>query len=281
MIETCDLEMERMRVKARLEIGEKEELIPQYLQQLKDAVKDDTKLSIPNDNDFLLRFLRARKYNVERAAKMLKKFFVLRLNVNDMIDLMKPTKHVGFYKGEATTILKKRDSKGRHILLLRAGNWDASKYNFDEVICAIFLMLDEATATLDTQYHGVTLICDFKGFGFSHARLIGPRRLQNIASLLQDSYPARFKEIHLIHHPTIFNMVYSVIKPFLKEKIRKRINFHAHDLSSLQKFVAPEYLPQYLGGQLDNDEFSDTELLKRLLAKDEYYNELTSFGYKS
>lgn len=39
MIETGDLELERMRVKARLEIGEKEELIPQYLQELKDAVK--------------------------------------------------------------------------------------------------------------------------------------------------------------------------------------------------------------------------------------------------
>lgn len=57
---------------------------------------------------------------MERAAKMVKKFFLLRASVNDMIDLMKPTKHVGFYKTEATTILKRRDSKGRHILLLRA-----------------------------------------------------------------------------------------------------------------------------------------------------------------
>lgn len=39
MIETCDLEMERLRVKARLEIGEKEELIPKYCQELRDAVK--------------------------------------------------------------------------------------------------------------------------------------------------------------------------------------------------------------------------------------------------
>lgn len=57
---------------------------------------------------------------MERAVKMVKKFFLLRASVNDMIDLMKPTHHVGFYKAEATSILKKRDSKGRHILLLRA-----------------------------------------------------------------------------------------------------------------------------------------------------------------
>lgn len=63
--------------------------------------------------------------------------------------------------------------------------WDASKYTFDDVIAAIFLMLDEAVASLDTQYNGIVLICDFKGFGFSHARQIGPRRLQAIANLLQ------------------------------------------------------------------------------------------------
>lgn len=40
MIEqTGDLELERFRVKARLEIGEKDELIPQYLQELRDALK--------------------------------------------------------------------------------------------------------------------------------------------------------------------------------------------------------------------------------------------------
>lgn len=40
MIEQAtDLELERFRVKARLEIGEKEEQIPQHLQELKDALK--------------------------------------------------------------------------------------------------------------------------------------------------------------------------------------------------------------------------------------------------
>lgn len=54
-----------------------------------------------------------------------------------------------------------------------------------KVLASIFLMLDSALDCIDTQYHGVILIADFKGFGFSHARMIGPRRLQNIASLLQ------------------------------------------------------------------------------------------------
>ncbi|CAL8141942.1 unnamed protein product [Orchesella dallaii] len=281
MYDTTDLELERLRVKAKLEIGEKEDLIPQYLQELRDAVKDDSDLRIPNDNDFLVRFLRARKYNVERAAKMLKKFFILRRNVNDIAYLLRPSKHISLYKAEAATILKKRDAKGRHVLMLRCALWDAGKYTFDDCLACVFLMLDEATATLDTQYNGITVIIDFKGFGFSHARLIGPRRLQQIASLLQDSYPARFKEIHLINHASIFNMVFSLIKPFLKEKIRKRINFHAYDIGSLHKFVSPDILPEVVGGRVNNDEFADTELVKRLLTKDEYYDELLSHGYDS
>lgn len=39
----------------------------------------------------------------------------------------------------------------------------------------------------------------------------------------QGSFPCRFQEFHLVNQPYIFHLVYSIVKPFLSEKIRDRV----------------------------------------------------------
>lgn len=41
--------------------------------------------------------------------------------------------------------------------------------------------------------------------------------------LLQDSFPARFGGIHFVNQPWYIHALYTVIRPFLKEKTRKRV----------------------------------------------------------
>lgn len=52
----------------------------------------------------------------------------------------------------------------------------------------------------------------------------------NIASTIffshvQDSFPARFGGIHFVNQPWYIHALYTVIRPFLKEKTRKRVFF--------------------------------------------------------
>jgi len=63
--------------------------------------------------------------------------------------------------------------------------WSPQDYDLDWVLASIFLLLDEAVDSLDTQLHGVVLVVDFRGFGFSHARTARPARIQTIVSILQ------------------------------------------------------------------------------------------------
>lgn len=43
----------------------------------------------------------------------------------------------------------------------------------------------------------------------------------------QDSFPARFGGIHFVNQPWYIQALYTVIRPFLKDKTRKRVA-HRH-----------------------------------------------------
>ncbi|KAB0352784.1 hypothetical protein FD754_017641 [Muntiacus muntjak] len=68
--------------------------------------------------------------------------------------------------------------------------------------------------------------------------------------LIADSFPARFGGIHFVNQPWYIHALYTVIRPFLKEKTRKRIFLHGNNLNSLHQLIHPEILPSEFGGML-------------------------------
>lgn len=41
--------------------------------------------------------------------------------------------------------------------------------------------------------------------------------------LLKDTFPLRFREIHIIHESMFFHVVFALIKPFLSDTIKSRV----------------------------------------------------------
>ncbi|CAB1434980.1 unnamed protein product [Pleuronectes platessa] len=67
---------------------------------------------------------------------------------------------------------------------------------------------------------------------------------------IRDSFPARFGGIHFVNQPWYIHALYTVIRPFLKDKTRKRIFMHGNNLNSLHLLIHPEILPSELGGMM-------------------------------
>lgn len=42
--------------------------------------------------------------------------------------------------------------------------------------------------------------------------------------VFQDAMPLRLKEVHIVRQPFIFNIIWNLFKPFMKEKLKKRVN---------------------------------------------------------
>jgi hypothetical protein len=71
--------LQRLRAKAKNEIGEREDLIPKRIAELREIINADRTVNAPpkSYDQFLLKCLRARKYDLERAAKTVKVFIII------------------------------------------------------------------------------------------------------------------------------------------------------------------------------------------------------------
>jgi len=73
------------------------------------------------DDAFLLRFLRARKFDYDRAYNLLISYYTIRASNMDVIGHITPSSVEHVYDTGAITILPHRDREGRRILYFNSG----------------------------------------------------------------------------------------------------------------------------------------------------------------
>ncbi|KAJ8387668.1 hypothetical protein AAFF_G00152180 [Aldrovandia affinis] len=122
--------------------------------------------------------------------------------------------------------------------------------SFSDILRAILLSLEVLIEDADLQINGFILIIDWSDFSFKQASKLTPAILRLAIEGLQDSFPARFGGIHFVNQPWYIHALYTIIKPFLKDKTRKRIFLHGNNLNSLHQLIYPECLPSEFGGTL-------------------------------
>lgn len=61
-----------------------------------------------------------------------------------------------------------------------------------------------------------------------HVKFFTPYYAKNMVEVVQDTFPLRFKGFHVVNEPFYFDAIMTVLKPFLKEKIRKRVSDLLH-----------------------------------------------------
>ncbi|KAI5634526.1 CRAL/TRIO domain-containing protein [Phthorimaea operculella] len=132
------------------------------------------------------------------------------------------------------------------------------------VVDWIQLGLESGMVEPRTQVCGVIVILDMKGLSFSHIMQFTPSFAKMVVDWIQDSIPIRLKAIHIVSQPYIFNMLFAIFKPFLREKLRKRIHFHGADRESLYAHVDKMALRARHGGDLPEPEIPGEVLWKML-----------------
>ncbi|XP_030612163.1 clavesin-1-like [Archocentrus centrarchus] len=239
--------------KARLELNENPDTLHQDIQQVRDMIVTRPDIGfLRTDDDFILRFLRARKFDQVETFRLLAQYFQFRQQNLDMFQSFKvddPGIKRALMDG-FPGVLETPDQHGRKILILFASNWDQSRNSFTDILRAILLSLEVLIENPELQINGFILIIDWSNFSFKQASKLTPNILKLAIEGLQDSFPARFGGIHFVNQPWYIHAMYTIIKPFLKDKTRKRIFLHGNNLNSLHQLIHPECLPSEFGGTL-------------------------------
>ncbi|RZC38378.1 alpha-tocopherol transfer protein-like [Asbolus verrucosus] len=263
---------------AEEELNETPENLKQEVFALRQMVQNDTSLNVLEDDAFLLRFLRARKFDSKKAFHMLQRYYLMKLKCPELFSCPAPSECSKVFDLQAQNMLQERDQLGRRVYIIRMDFFDSNVVTIDDIFRTNMLALEQIVREPETQIAGIVLILDMAGLSLQHAKFFTPYYAKKMVELVQETFPLRFKGFHIVNEPFYFDAVMAVLKPFLKEKIRKRIFLHGSDVSALHGFVSVDILPSEYGGNAGN--FDNRAWYMQLLSEEEYFKNLVKFGYK-
>lgn len=227
--------------------------------RLRESIKHSTELQhIVFSSDFLLKFLRARLFDVDKAKDLLLDYFSMRKHHPEMFPLASEVTK-GFTP-PLFSVMEKRLTSGEQLVILRPGKWDTKKHDFSTVISSSIPFFEFALFDEHNQKEGLIEVVDMRGFGWNHFVKVTPSQLKFGVDLTERTLPIRFKKIHICYENKLVDLLFSVVRPFLSQDLKEALVFHGKDLTELYKQVPQAVLPEELGGEQDLRTYSDSEL---------------------
>ncbi len=273
------------------------------LNEIRDKFKDKKEIFLPSfpfNDTLLLRYLRARNFDVKKASSMLEATLQWRLEF--AVDEL--------YEGKWDDTLAKEnetgkmyargyDNTGNVCLYMKPrfentnnhdGNLKHLVYNMERAICcndndknssiteSITSVFNSMTIDTTKSPEGkITLLIDYEGFSLFNAPPF--KTSKAVLGILQNHYPERLFRAYLLNPPMIFSGFWTMISPFIdpitKDKIRFVRGNKEKMIESLSKDISADVIENSIGGN-DKREFDSKIYLQKGKFHMDYYSILES-----
>ncbi|XP_023214990.1 alpha-tocopherol transfer protein-like isoform X4 [Centruroides sculpturatus] len=230
------------------------------LEEFRMAVLKEKDLKCKTDDIFLLSFLRARKYDRERALKLLKNYYAIRKKYTDVFKDLRPSALETFL--QMGMMCSKR---------LETGHWDATKVKPIDLVRCVLLLVDMELNDHPIQVNGVYILIDAKTISWRHAIQFSPRILYLIIACFYQCAPLIYKGVHIVNVNKYLRAIVAMAYPFLPYKLKQRLYFHGSNMENLHKEIDRKYLPAEFGGELPP--FDESETKQKLRDLEEFFVE--------
>ncbi|KAE9413792.1 hypothetical protein Angca_007018, partial [Angiostrongylus cantonensis] len=240
-------------------LGQLSPLEESRLCELKYGLQTQHKGKLPNDAH-LLRFLRARDFDVARAKELVHNSIIWRKqhNVDRILhEWTPPSVMTQFFPG----CWHHSDREGRPLFLLRLGNLDMKGMlrscgleNIVKLTLSIceegLIKTAEATKEIGAPISTWSLLVDLEGLSMRHLWRPGVQSLLRIIEIVEAHYPETMGQVLIVRAPRVFPILWTLISPFIDENTRNKFMINSGEISKgeISKYIDDQYIPDFLGG---------------------------------
>ncbi|XP_008471745.1 alpha-tocopherol transfer protein-like [Diaphorina citri] len=166
---------------------------------------------------------------------------------------------------------------GRRVIIMRASDLDQVLSADAATGMKLVLMIgdirlkEESVGVAGDVYVFDAAIATPQNFA-AHIAKFTPTLIKKFLICVQEAYPVKLKEIHIINASGIVDTIINLVKPFIKEKIRNRIVVHA-DMESLYKSIPKDVLPEEYGGYAGDIKTINEQWMKKIESYRDWFKE--------
>lgn len=130
---------------------------------------------------------------------------------------------------------KTKDSTSPRVVLLRQGfeNMDIVNVLKINLMIGDILLLEDDNVTICGEH----ILQDMKLLTLTATKMFSPTLVKKASTCFQNAYPVRPKGIFFFNTNSFFELVYSLFKTFMKEKMKKRVSYFLEKLILFTKKI--------------------------------------------
>ncbi|XP_053565592.1 SEC14-like protein 1 isoform X1 [Bombina bombina] len=243
-------------------LGDLTPLQESCLIRLRQWLQETHKGKIPKD-EHILRFLRARDFNIDKAREILCQSLTWRKQhqVDYLLSTWDPPQVLhDYYAGG----WHHHDKDGRPLYMLRLGQMDTKglvRALGEESLLRHVLSINEEglrRCEENTKVFGRPISCwtclvDLEGLNMRHLWRPGVKALLRIIEVVEANYPETLGRLLILRAPRVFPVLWTLVSPFIDENTRKKFLIYAGNdyqgPGGLVDYIDKEIIPDFLGGE--------------------------------
>uniref|UniRef100_A0A8C4WH38 SEC14 like lipid binding 5 n=1 Tax=Gopherus evgoodei TaxID=1825980 RepID=A0A8C4WH38_9SAUR len=230
--------------------------------RLRQWLQEMHKGKIPKD-EHILRFLRARDFNIDKAREMLCQSLTWRkqYQVDYILQTWRPPSLLEEYY---TGGWHYQDKDGRPLYILCLGQMDTKglvKALGEESLLRHVLSINEQgqkrceenTNLFGHPITSWTCLVDLEGLNMRHLWRPGVKALLRIIEVVEDNYPETLGRLLIVRAPRVFPVLWTLVSPFINENTRQKFLIYSGNNyqgpGGLVDYLDKDVIPDFLGGE--------------------------------